>query len=72
VLLRRGATMNQQIIHIINNDTDETFQIVGLENFIEWLNDNDPVFSFSLDNNSIIDRFKAMGWIPPTEQKGKK
>jgi hypothetical protein len=64
--------MNQQIIHIINNDTDETFQIVGLENFIEWLNDNDPVFSFSLDNNSIIDRFKAMGWIPPTKQKGTK
>lgn len=41
-------------IHVINHDTEETFQIVGFENFIEWLNDNDAVFSYSLDINDVV------------------
>lgn len=37
-----------QIIQITNHDTQENFQIVGVENLVQWLNENDQIFSFSL------------------------
>lgn len=49
-----------KIIHIINHDTEETFQIVGLENFLEWLNDNDLIYSFSLDDKQVIEQLKGL------------
>ena len=41
------------IIHVINHDTEETFQIVGLAHFLEFLNDNDDIYSFSTDKREI-------------------
>ena len=40
--------MNQTTINIHNHDTGESFQIVSLEKFIHWLNDNDDIFTFQI------------------------
>lgn len=37
-----------EIILVKNHETGEEFQIVSLAKFIEWLNDVDDVFSFSI------------------------
>jgi hypothetical protein len=38
--------MNETIINVYNHETGESFQIVTLEKFILWLNDNDDIFTF--------------------------
>jgi len=40
---------NNIIIKVKNHETDEIFNIVGLDNFINFLNDNDDIFTFSLN-----------------------
>ncbi len=40
--------MNQITINIYNHETNESFQIVSLEKFILWLNDNDDIFTFQI------------------------
>ena len=40
--------MNQTTINIHNHETGESFQIVSLEKFILWLNDNDDIFTFQI------------------------
>lgn len=36
-------------IQVINHDTREVFELESLEDLIEWLNDNDPIYSFKLE-----------------------
>jgi hypothetical protein len=40
--------MNQITLNIYNHETGESFQIVSLEKFILWLNDNDDIFTFQI------------------------
>ena len=46
--------MNQIIINIHNHETDESFQIVSLEKFILWLNDNDDIFTFEIKQQKEV------------------
>ena len=39
---------NDQIFYVFDHNENEPFQIIGIEHFIEWLNDNDDNFSFSI------------------------
>lgn len=38
----------EQVFYLFDHNENEAFQIVGLENLIIWLNENDDNFSFSL------------------------
>lgn len=40
--------MDKQVFYIFDHNENESFQIIGLEHFLEWLNDTDNDFSFSL------------------------
>jgi len=40
--------MNENIINVFNNENGDYFQIVTLEKFILWLNDNDEFFTFEI------------------------
>jgi hypothetical protein len=39
--------MTEQIFYILDHDTEEKFCIIGINNFLAWLNDTDDKFSFS-------------------------
>ena len=47
-IILKGIKTMKTIINIHNNDTGESFQIVSLEKFILWLNDNDDIFTFQI------------------------
>jgi hypothetical protein len=40
--------VKDQVFYMFDHNENEEFQIVGIENFIQWLNDYDDNFSFSL------------------------
>ena len=40
--------MNENIINVFNNENGDYFQIVTLEKFILWLNDNHDIFTFEI------------------------
>jgi hypothetical protein len=46
--------MNEIVIHIYNHENNDSFQIVTLEKFMLWLNDNDDVFTYKLEQNEVI------------------
>ena len=46
--------MNQTTINIHNHETGESFQIVSLEKFILWLNDNDDIFTFEIKQQKEV------------------
>ena len=37
----------EQTFYLFDHNENEPFQIIGVENLIAWLNDNDDNFSFS-------------------------
>jgi hypothetical protein len=41
----------EQAFYIYDHANGETYTIVGLENLIDWLNETDYDFSYSLTNN---------------------
>ena len=40
--------MNENVINVFNHENGDSFQIVTLEKFILWLNDNDEFFTFEI------------------------
>jgi hypothetical protein len=46
--------MNEIVIYIYNHENNDSFQIVTLEKFMLWLNDNDDVFTYKLEQNEVI------------------
>lgn len=50
--------MENQIFYVFNHNENEEFKIVGLEDFLQWLNDYDDNFSFSL-NKFTFDKRSA-------------
>ena len=45
---------NEIIIKVKNHETEEIFNIIGLDNFINFLNDNDDIFTFCLQKINPI------------------
>jgi hypothetical protein len=41
--------MKTETIYIFDHNENKEFKIVGLDKFIEWLNDNNYSFSFSTE-----------------------
>lgn len=39
----------EQVFYLFDHNENEELCIVGVDNLIEWLNDNDDHFSFSLN-----------------------
>jgi hypothetical protein len=37
-----------QTFDVYNHETGESFQIVTIEMFVNWLNDNDDIYSFTV------------------------
>jgi hypothetical protein len=40
---------NEKTFYLFDHNENQQFEIIGIENLIEWLNDNDDSFSFSLE-----------------------